>query len=395
MKNNSLFLFLIFITNIAICQTAPPHLKYFGFALVDVLWDDPHDTSNITNYIAEVDSFSNIAQLGVYNYTDNIIARVNLMNAKCVKPFLSIQSICYYEVDTLAPSGHHFMLYPNFQARWNSFKTTNLSILDSSKIAAFYVADEPVWNGISFSELDTVCQMIKNDFPNIPIMFVEGYPVLSSLVIPTSVDWVGFDRYEIFDPTTSSIYLNDLDTLKSKRSTPNQKIFLIIDDQWLPFYSVAGFSPDTIRFMVQNYYNLAASDTSVIGLIGYLWAGGLDDPGQLGVRDMPQSVIDKNVEIGMMIKANNSPCQNTGINENMYSKSDFLIVPNPATETLKISFRDNQKQQIEIYNSTGQIVKEILIINNEMVNISDLPSGVYFIRLKNIPSQTQIFIKQN
>lgn len=395
MKKNSLFLFLIFITNIAICQTAPPHLKYFGFALVDMLWDDPHDTSTITNYITEVDSFSNVAQLGVEGYTDNIIARTNLMNSNCVKPFLSIQSICYYEVDTLAPSGHHFQLYPNFQARWNSFMTTNLSILDSSKIAAFYVADEPVWNGISFSELDTVCQMIKSDFPNIPLMFVEGYPVLSSLVIPTSVDWVGFDRYEVFDPTTSSIFLNDLDTLKSKLSTSNQRIFLIIDDQWLPFYGSAGFSPDTIRFMVQNYYNLAASDTSVIGLIGYLWAGGLDDPGQLGVRDMPQSVIDKNVEIGTMIKANNSPCGTIDINENIFSESNFSIFPNPANETLKISFRDNQKQQIQIYNSIGQIVKEVLIINNEAVNISDLPRGVYFIRLKNIPSHTQKFIKQN
>lgn len=386
---------MIFITNIAVCQTAPPHLKYFGYALVDVGWDDPHDKATTTNYIAEVKDFSNIAQLGVYNYTDNIISRTNLMNTNCVKPFLSIQSVCYYEVDAQAPSGHHFKLHPNFKARWNAFKATNLSILNSSKIAAFYVADEPLWNGIIFSELDTVCQMIKKDFPNIPLMFVEGYPVLDKLIIPTSVDWVGFDRYEVFDPTTSSIFLNDLNTLKSKRSTPDQKIFLVIDDQWLPFYGLAGFPPDTIRYMVQNYYNLAASDASIIGLIGYLWAGGLDDPEQLGVRDMPQSVIDKNVEIGMMIKSNNSPCKTTDINENIFSESNFSIFPNPATETLKISFRDNQKQQIQICNSFGQVVKEILIASNEKINIAGLPSGVYFIRLKDISLQTQKFVKQN
>ena len=395
MKIKNQFLFLIFITNIAICQTAPPHLKYFGYALVDAHWDDPHDKTTTTNYITEVGGFSNIAQLGVFNYTDNIIARTNLMNSNCVKPLLSIQSICYYEVDKLAPSGHHFKLYPDFKARWDVFKGSNLSILNSSKVAAFYVADEPVWNGITFSELDAVCKMIKSDFPNIPIMFVEGYPVLNSLIVPTSVDWVGFDRYEVFDPTTSSIFLDDLNILKSKLSTSKQRIFLTIDDQWLPFYGLAGFSPDTIRFMVQNYYNLAASDTLVIGLIGYLWAGGLDDPGQLGVRDMPQSVIDKNVEIGMMIKANNSPCGTTGINENIFSESNFSIFPSPANEILKISFRDYQKQQIQISNSIGQVVKEVLIINNEAVNISDLPNGVYFIRFKNIPSQTQKFIKQN
>ncbi len=395
MKKNNLILFFIIITNSAIGQSAPPHLKYFGYALVDALWDDPHDIAATTNYIAEVDSFSNIAQLGVYNYTDTIISRTNLMNIHCVKPFLSIQSVCYYEVDTLASSGHHFKLYPNFKARWNSFKSTNLSILHSSKIAAFYVADEPVWNGISFSELDTVCQMIKSDFPNIPLMFVEAYPVLNSLSVPTSVDWVGFDRYEIFDPTTSTLFLNNLNTLKSKLSTASQKIFLVIDDQWLPFYGAAGFTPDTIRYIVQNYYNLAASDTSIIGLIGYLWAGGLDDPGQLGVRDMPQSVINKNVEIGRMIKANNSPCKTTGLNENICSKINFLIFPNPATETLKISFRNNQKQQLEIYNFVGQLIKEVSIINSETINISDLQKGVYFIRLKDSPSQTLKFIKQN
>ena len=78
-------------------------------------------------------------------------------------------------------------------------------------------------------------------------MFIEAYPVLSNLKIPLSVDWVGFDRYEIFDPTTNSIFLNDLDTLKAKLSTNNQRIFLVIDDQWLPYYGSAGFTPDTLN----------------------------------------------------------------------------------------------------------------------------------------------------
>lgn len=396
MKKKYLSLFLVIITNIAICQTAPPHLKYFGYALIDAFWDDPHDASTTTNYIAEVDSFSNIAQLGVYGYTDNIIARTNLMNTNCVKPFLSIQSVCYYEVDTLAPSGHHFKLYPNFQARWNSFKTTNSAVLDSAKIAAFYVADEPLWNGINFSELDTVCQMIKSDFPNIPLLFVEVYAVLDSIIIPTTVDWVGFDRYEIFDPTTSSIFLNDLDTLKSKLSTANQKIFLVIDDQWLPFYGSAGFTPDTMRFCVQNYYNLAASDTSVIGLLGYLWAGGLDDPGQLGVRDMPQSVINKNVEIGTLIKANHSPCVIAGMETIELSSELFNIYPNPTTEKLTVAFSNyqNRKEQIQIYNSIGVLLKEVEITQSTQITIAGFPSGLYFVHLKNYPEQTLKFIKQ-
>jgi hypothetical protein len=385
MKHKCQIFSLLLLLNTAsvFSQSAPPHLKHFGYALVDMLWDDPHDTSTITNYIAEVDSFSNIAQLGVYDYADNIIVRVNLMNSKCVKPIVSLQSIFYQTIDTLAPSGNHIALFANFIARWNFFKTTNAAILDSAKVAAFYVVDEPVWNGLLFSELDTVCNLLKNDFPNIPLFFVEASTALSNLQIPTTIDWVGFDEYGIFDPYTDVTYNNNLDTLKSKRSNSNQKIILVVDDQWMPYYGVAGYSPDTIRYMVQNYYNLAASDIEIIGMIGYLWPGGLDDPGQLGVRDMPQSVINKNVEIGTMIKANYSPCSTLGINKNE-NASYILIYPNP------FSFMTTFQTDKSLHNATfsvcnlyGQQVKQIKNISGQIVPFyrDNLPSGLYFVCL--------------
>lgn len=395
MKSKYLFHLLLICAAYLFSQTAPPHLKYFGYAMVDMGWDDPHDISTKTNYIEEVDSFSNVAQMGVFNYTDNVIARTHLMTSRCVKPILSIQSIFYHEVDSNAPSGHHFKLYPNFLERWQSFVKSNLPILQSSQIASFYVADEPLWNGIAYLELDTVCQLIKKDFPTIPIMFIEAYPVLSNLKIPTTVDWVGFDRYAIFDPSKSSLFLNDLKILKSKLSTTSQRIFLVMDDQWLPSYGQAGFAPDTVRFMIQNYYNLAASDTSIVGLIGYLWAGGLDSPDQLGVRNMPQSVIDKNVEIGSMIKANNPVCLATAVAETPITAEYLSLWPNPCTETLYISLGVKDPQQIEIINIFGQIVKDGLITHQQSINISDLPRGIYFIRSKDSPGTLLRFIKQN
>ncbi|MBA3705407.1 MAG: T9SS type A sorting domain-containing protein [Bacteroidetes bacterium] len=383
----------------AFCQTAPTHLKYFGFALVDMLWDDPHDASTITNYIAEVNSFSNIAQLGVYDYTDNIIARVNLMNSKCVKPIVSFQSIFYQTIDTIAPSGNHIALFTNYVARWNFFKTVNATILNSSKIGAFYVVDEPVWNGLSFYEFNAVCDMIKTDFPNIPLFFVEAKPALSSLKIPTTIDWIAFDDYGIFNPLTSISYNNDMDTLKSKRSNPNQKIVLVIDDQWMPYYGAAGYSPDTIRYMVQNYYNLAASDTEIIGMIGYLWPGGLDDPGQLGVRDMPQSVINKNVEIGTMIKANYSPCSTTGLTDFSNVSSQFNIYPNPGNDKLFISLYNSDETEIKIFNVFGQEVFKQTLTSPQTIeiNIEHLQSGVYCARAitdKNIIYDRTLIIRK-
>ncbi len=52
--------------------------------------------------------------------------------------------------------------------------------------------------------------------------------MLPNLVVPTAVDWIGFDRYSVCDPANNAAYLCDLATLKSKRSN-NQKIVIIGD----------------------------------------------------------------------------------------------------------------------------------------------------------------------
>ena len=174
------------------CQTAPSHLNYFGFVAIDCLYDDPLDMSTTTNYISEVDTFSNIAHMCVYDETDDIISRVNLMNSKCVQPLAHIQSIFYTYVDTNAPSGYNLDLRTNFVDKWNTFKSINSSVLNSGQIGAFYIVDEPYWNGLSINDLDTVFNLVKSDFPNIPILLVEGYTALSNLQIPSLKAVIGF-----------------------------------------------------------------------------------------------------------------------------------------------------------------------------------------------------------
>jgi hypothetical protein len=78
------------------------------------------------------------------------------------------------------------------------------------------------------------------------------------------------------------------------------------------------------------------------------------------------------------------------------SETGFIIYPNPATETLNISFMNNaaDKQQIEIYNSMGSLIKEMIISEPTQLNIANLPNGLYFVRLKNNSQLIQKFIKQ-
>jgi hypothetical protein len=86
---------------------------------------------------------------------------------------------------------------------------------------------------------------------------------------------------------------------------------------------------------------------------------------------------------------------NTSVNDEPLNKPSFRIYPNPATEILTIKFTDsNSKEQVQIFNSIGVLIKEMEIVQILQINITDLPCGLYFIRLTNQPQQTRKFIKQ-
>ena len=75
--------------------------------------------------------------------------------------------------------------------------------------------------------------------------------------------------------------------------------------------------------------------------------------------------------------------------------SSIQIYPNPATETLKIICSDiKAKDQIQFYNSIGEFVKEFEIIQSAEININNLPNGLYFLKLKNVPQLNRKFVKQ-
>lgn len=65
----------------------------------------------------------------------------------------------------------------------------------------------------------------------------------------------------------------------------------------------------------------------------------------------------------------------------------FTVYPNPASDFVTVSLPD-QMHTVQFYNSFGVVVKEVLIVNNEATDVSDLPGGLYFVSLKNAASQT-------
>ncbi len=286
-----------------ITSTNTEHLKYFGFTLIDTFWDDPLDAEEKTNYLDEVASFSNIADLLILEPSDNILQRLLFMKANNVKAILHINEIFFENVRTGGPSGKVYDLRSNYQERWDTFLTTNNLSANTSMIEVFYLGEEPTWNSISFTELKLASDHIKSTISNVPIMLIEAYPAVNELEVPNSIDWVGFDHYFIKDPKNNPVFLNELSILKSKLSNDDQKIVFIMDAHYIEEGHGDFGDIDTIEMgnVANSYYELAISESKVIALIGYTWPGGFDTNEALGARQLPRQVQDEYTRIGKEI----------------------------------------------------------------------------------------------
>lgn len=84
---------------------------------------------------------------------------------------------------------------------------------------------------------------------------------------------------------------------------------------------------------------------------------------------------------------------NTRSDYQIYDKSNRLqVFPNPATSVLQIQNNLKQPTQIYIYNALGQLMHQGLIIESTSLDLSDWPSGTYWLRQED--GQTSSFLIQ-
>lgn len=279
------------------------HLKFFGFTLIDTYWDDPTDGKNKMNYIDEVASFSNVADMLVIGPKDNLVERMKQMERYQMKAILHLHGLFFEQTGTTGPSGVKFSLRTDFQNRWDEFVQVNDLQTNQNLIQAFYMGEEPTWNGISYKELKSATDYVDQQFPGLPIMVIEAYPILDQLQVPTSVDWIGFDHYFVKDPVTNPDYQQEWALIKSKLSSSHQRLVIIMDSHYIPEIhgELAHIALEEMGEVAQSYYQLAKSDPSVIALLGYFWPNGFDVPESIGARGMPKSVMDEYARIGKAI----------------------------------------------------------------------------------------------
>ena len=87
----------------------------------------------------------------------------------------------------------------------------------------------------------------------------------------------------------------------------------------------------------------------------------------------------------------NNACSTVGINEHNFF--NLSIHPNPASSHLTIDAKQNI-QEVNIIDLTGKTVKAFISTTNT-INVSDLPKGIYFIKLTTDERTiTKKFVKQ-
>jgi hypothetical protein len=270
-------------------------LKYFGFAAID---------DGRTNYAAEISGFANVGQMVVYSPDEALAKRIAAFDRAGVKAIVHIEPILFERGQAAAPSGAKACaLRANAEARWGRFVNLNRDMLTLQHVAAVYVFDEPVWNGVSPADFTRALKMVKSLLPELPTAAIECWRVVNQVMVPTELDWISWDRYDVPDPESDQRWLADLKTVRAARTRPDQKIVIIANTHWKTYFKDAGVRPADMGAPAASSYRVAASDPDVVALIGYLWPGGIDPahPGELGARDLPENVRQIYRQIGQRI----------------------------------------------------------------------------------------------
>ncbi|MBL4655879.1 MAG: T9SS type A sorting domain-containing protein, partial [Bacteroidia bacterium] len=133
--------------------------------------------------------------------------------------------------------------------------------------------------------------------------------------------------------------------------------------------------------VTEKEFTLSGSEPGKEGEIGILNAHFYPD-GVIGVGFLDLKLVntaDTTDAVTITYKAQAYP---TGIGNSKLVSYNFEVYPSPASEYINISFDDNELSEVEIYNILGKKLSTIKISKKAIYNITDLPKGLYFIKVK-------------
>lgn len=273
------------------CGQALSEPLLFGYAAVDCGHDDPFDDLPVTDYSAEVAGFTSANQVCV---TEDVGALATRLRRAAVlyRPVLYLEPVFFDVSGRVLPGSEA-------EALWALVRDAiQQSGVPPGQII-FYLADEPQLRGVPLAAVNHAARRIRRDFPEARVLVIEAF-LPDRLEIPVEADLWGFNAYAIRDPGRDAGYVELLNRAAAGMG-PKQRLAIVMDAQHTPVHRAAGLLPADMAEVAWNYHALATARHDVALLLGYSWAGGIDNRQERGVRDLPQSVIVAHRKIGERI----------------------------------------------------------------------------------------------
>jgi hypothetical protein len=277
----------------AVLGTPVRALEFFGYIAVSCDHDDPFDSVAKTDYADEVRGFTNANHVCLSGHPEDWAATLARTAAE-FDPVISVEGLFDFGPAGGGPDG------VAAQALWGLFRTALADSGVPPERLFFYLADEPTLRGIPLEQIGRAGEIIHRTYPGSRTMLVEAYREGGPPAIPASVDFWGFDAYAVPDPGAEPLYRAQLDAAR-RMLRPDQRIVLILDAQYTPTHAGAGLTAEAMADVARATFAFAKSQPDVAGMLGYTWAGGIDNLRERGLRDLPQSVRDAHMAIGREI----------------------------------------------------------------------------------------------
>ncbi len=134
------------------------------------------------------------------------------------------------------------------------------------------------------------------------------------------------------------------------------------------------FSPNTLNF---QWYNDADSiigadnDTLVVTAPGFYW-----------LTASPEACPDWTASLGLQIPViwGNTPGCVTSVKDPRETL-EVEILPNPASDKIQVTVADFAPVSLLLFDCQGKIVRERKFAEQTVLDVSDLPAGIYMLRL--------------
>jgi hypothetical protein len=233
--------------------------------------------------------------------------------------------------------------------------------------------------------------IVKNDA-------IIGYVMRDYQIILDSDKVGGRIRTEQGSATDNRIYVPENET----RST---KILLIPESTESVSYVIASELEKDVHYQTTMYDSTVNEKPSKVVKLDISNVGGIvrDNPFIISIRatfqnenfnsqkDRNFTVYTKDVSLGSLPTYTPPPPDETvGVEDDL---AHAVLAPNPFTTSLQFTSFSEEIIEVQLVNTKGQLHSKFSVTNGQLIDVADLPAGLYVARIFSMSTRTFKYIK--